>query len=98
VRQFGLRESRRDERIVGYVTDLHQAETQVEGRITIKALVDGRPRSLWCSLSKLDYGIAIQAHDQQSPVTLVGDLELDGQRWKLLEPRDIRIISDEAEG
>jgi hypothetical protein len=47
-RQFRLREPRRDERIIGYVTDLHRAEDQAEGRVTIKAIVDGRPRSLWC--------------------------------------------------
>jgi hypothetical protein len=94
-RQFRLREPRRDERIIGYVTDLHRAEDQVEGRVTIKALVDGRPRSLWLTLSKVDYGLAVQAHEKQAPVTLVGDLELDGQRWRLIEPRDIRVIEDD---
>jgi hypothetical protein len=94
-RQFRLREPRRDERIIGCVTDLHRAEDQVEGRVTIKAIVDGRQRSLSGNLSQLDYGTAIRAHGQQSPVTLVGDLEREGQRWRLMEPRDIRIIEDE---
>jgi hypothetical protein len=80
---------------IGYVTDLRRAEDQVEGRVTIKAIVDGRQRSLSGNLSQLDYGTAIRAHGQQSPVTLVGDLECEGQRWRLMEPRDIRIIEDE---
>jgi hypothetical protein len=94
-RQFRLREPRRDERIIGYVTDLHRAEDQAEGRVTIKAIVDGRPRSLSGNLSQLDYATAVRGHGQQSPVTLVGDLEREGHRWRLVETRDIRIIEDE---
>jgi hypothetical protein len=77
------------------VTDLHRAEDQADGRVTIKAIVDGRPRSLSGNLSQSDYGTAIRAHGKQLPVTLVGDLEREGQRWRLIEPRDIRIIEDE---
>ncbi|MGO9847217.1 MAG: hypothetical protein ACLPKT_11600 [Methylocella sp.] len=94
-RQFRLREPRHDERIIGYVTDLHRTEDQIEGRVTIKALIDGRARALWTQLSKIDYAIAVQAHDRQIPVTLVANLELEGQRWRLTEPRDISIIEDE---
>jgi hypothetical protein len=94
-RQFRLREPRRDERILGYVTDLHRAEDELEGRVTIKTILDGRPRSLWVNLSKADYGIAVQAHGKQAPVTLIGDLELDGQRWRLVDPRNIRVMEDD---
>jgi hypothetical protein len=48
-------------------------------------------------LSRSDYNIAVQAHKEQLPVTVIGDLEADGQRWKLSESRDIRIIRDENE-
>jgi len=96
-RQFRLREPRRDERVLGYVTDLHRAEDEIDGRVTIKTIIDGRPRSLSTTLSKADYEIAVQANVRQAPVTLVGDLELDGQRWKLADPREIRLIEEDDE-
>ena len=94
-RQLRLREPRRDERVLGYVTDLHRAED--ERRVTIKAIIDGRPRSLSIILSEADYEIAVRANGQQAPVTLVGDLEIDGQRWKLTDPREIRLMEGDDE-
>jgi hypothetical protein len=96
-RQFRLREPRRDERVLGYVTDLHRAEDEIEGRVTVKTIIDGRLRSLSVLLSKADYEIAVQANVRQAPVTLVGDLEPDGQRWRLIDPRDIRLMEDDDE-
>jgi hypothetical protein len=64
-RQFRLREPRRDERILGYVTDLHRAEDETEGRVTVKTIIDGRARSLGMVLSKADYEIAVQANVKQ---------------------------------
>ncbi|HKD25262.1 MAG TPA: hypothetical protein VKC66_05010 [Xanthobacteraceae bacterium] len=94
-RQLRLREPRRDERVLGYVTDLHRAED--ERRVTIKAIIDGRPRSLGIFLSEADYEIAVRANGRQAAVTLVGDLELDGQRWKLTDPREIRLMEGDDE-
>jgi hypothetical protein len=96
-RQFRLREPRRDERVLGYVTDLHRAEDESEGRVTIRTVIDGRLRSLTACLSKADYEIASQANVKQTPVTLVGDLEPDGQRWRLVDPRDIRLMEGDDE-
>jgi len=48
-------------------------------------------------LSEADYEIAVQANLRQAPVTLVGDLELDGQRWRLTDPRDIRLMEGDDE-
>jgi hypothetical protein len=96
-RQFRLREPRRDERVLGYVTDLHRAEDESDGRVTVKTIIDGRLRSLSTILSKSDYEIAVQANVRQAPVTLVGDLEPDGQRWRLVDPRDIRLMEGDDE-
>jgi hypothetical protein len=96
-RQLRLREPRHDERIIGYVTNLHREEDQHEGRVTIKAVVDGKLRSLTAQLSGLDYHAAVLAHDRKLPVTLIGDLEAEGQRWKLFEPREILVIEDEED-
>jgi hypothetical protein len=96
-RQLRLREPRRDERVLGYVTDLHRAEGDIEGHVTVKAIIDGRPRSLSMILPKDDYEIAVEANARQVPITLVGDLELDGQRWKLADPREIRLMEGDDE-
>jgi hypothetical protein len=96
-RQFRLREPRRDERVLGYVTDLHRAEDEIEGRLTVKTIIDGRLRSLSMLLSPADYEIAVEANVRQAPVTLVGDLEPDGQRWRLVDPRDIRLMEGDDE-
>jgi hypothetical protein len=45
-------------------------------------------------LSHADYDIAVNAHQKQLPVTLIGDLEAEGRRWRLTEPREISIIED----
>jgi hypothetical protein len=96
-RQLRLREPRRDERILGYVTDLHRAEDGVEGRVAVRTIIDGRPRSVSMILSRDDYEIAVEANARQVPVTLVGDLEPDGQRWKLTDPREVRLIEGDDE-
>jgi hypothetical protein len=96
-RQFRLREPRRDERIIGYVRHLHRPEDQFDGQVTIKAIIDGRARSLSVRLSQPDYEVAIQAHERQLPIIIDGDLEIQGHRWWLREPRDVRIADDENE-
>lgn len=96
-RQFRLREPRRDERILGYVTDLHRAEDDVDGRVTVKTIIDGRLRSLGMILPKAEYEIAVEANVSRTPITLIGDLEPDGRRWRLTDPRDIRLMEDDDE-
>jgi hypothetical protein len=46
------------------------------------------------NLSRADEEVSVQAQKKQEPITLLGDLEREGQRWRLIEPRDIRIIED----
>lgn len=96
-RQFRLREPRLDERVIGYVTNLHRAEDESEGRITVKTVIDGKARSLSVELYRQDYETAVLAHKGQLPVTLIGDIEPEGQRLRLRDPRDIRIIGDELD-
>jgi hypothetical protein len=93
-RQLRLQEPRPDEHILGYVINLHRGEVEVEGQVTIKALVDGRTRSLVAALPGPLYQIAIVAHDRQLPISVFGDLETYGRRWRLVEPRDLQIVDD----
>jgi hypothetical protein len=96
-RQFRLREPRNDERIIGYVRVLKRAEDEFDGRVQIHAPIDGTMRSLSASLSEADYAVASDANVRQLPVTLIGDIEMEGQRWHLSRVRDIRIVEDTSE-
>lgn len=93
-RELRLHEPRRDEPIIGYVTELHREEGQADGRVIIKAIVDGKPRSLAANLSSADYDIAYKAHGLQTPISMIADIEMTGQRWRLTEPRDLRVMNE----
>jgi len=95
--QFLLKGPRRDERLIGYVTHLRRPEDQFEGRITIKAIVDGKAKSLSADLLKAEYEVAVHAHEIQTPITVFGDIETEGRRWRLRDVRDIRIIEVEVD-
>jgi hypothetical protein len=97
-RQLRLQEPRRDERIIGYITHLRRAADEVEGTVTLKAIVDGKPRSLSTILPPWNYSIAVRAHESRAPVTLVGDIETIGQRWRITEASDLQIIDDTEDG
>lgn len=94
-RQFRLKEPRIDERVMGYITQLRRDQEQFDGRITLKALVDGRVRSLMADLTMQDYQTALRAHALRAPITILGNLEREGQRWRLASPRELSIIQDE---
>jgi hypothetical protein len=96
-RQFRLREPRRDERVFGYVTHLRRPEDQPEGYVRIKAIVDGKLRSISTELSEVDYQQAIVAHKRQVLISLVGDLETRGHRWRIVEPQEVVLIEDEGD-
>jgi hypothetical protein len=97
-RQFRLREPRRDERIYGFVRMLRRPEVEAQGRVTIHALIDGKLQAVSTTLSREDYEIASKANVMQLPVMVSGDLEREGQRWSLVEPRDLSIIEDAEDG
>ncbi len=42
--------------------------------------------------------IAVRAHERRAPVTLVGDIETIGQRWRITEASDLQIIDDTEDG
>jgi hypothetical protein len=91
------KEPLRDERILGYVTNLHRTEEQVDGRVTIKAILEGAPRSLVATLPPAQYQIALRAHEIKAPVSLVADIEVAPRTWRVIDPRDIRIMHDEED-
>ena len=91
------RQERIDERIEGYVSALARDRSDPEGRVTIKAVLDGALTSLKADFDPPEYSRIADAHDRRLSVSLEGDLRRDGQRWHLVNPRDLTIIEDDDE-
>lgn len=96
-RMFYDRQPRLDEQVEGFVVDLHREGTSEEGRVTMHAMVDGKPVSVRTELEAEQYEVAIQAHKEKRPLSLVGNLERVGRRWRLVSPSNIRAVPVETE-
>ena len=90
------RQERIDERIEGYVSALVRDQSDPEGRVTIKAVLDGALTSVKVDFDPPEYSRIADAHDRRLSVSLEGDLRRDGQRWHLMNPRDLMIIEDDG--
>lgn len=86
--------NRPDEDLVGFVTKLSRTEVQDSGKITLKALVDEKLMSVSVTLDNDMYATATKAHADRSTIQLNGDLQRDGQRWTLINPRDLSILHE----
>ena len=89
------RQERCDERIEGYVSALARDQSDPEGRATIKAVIDGALVSVKVDFSQSEYSRITNAHDKRLSVSLEGDLHREGQRWRLMNPRDLTVVEDE---
>ena len=84
---------RPDVRLCGHVQLLTRKEAEGDGTIRLTtSSIDGQRRSVKAVLERQDYERAVQAHKEQVPVVLAGDLERMGQRWRLLSPQLEEII------
>ena len=89
------RQERCDERIEGYVSALTRDQSDPEGRATIKAVIDGALVSVKADFSQSEYNRITDAHARRLSVSLEGDLQREGQRWRLMNPRDLTVVEDE---
>jgi len=86
-RALCAQEPKRNFRSPGFVRTLNRDERQTAGKVTLHGLnVDGKPQSATVELSQSDYDVAIKAHQEQKMVIVKGDLERNGQSWRLLNP------------
>ena len=90
---FRSRGPKHDVRIFGKVGRLARDDGEEDGRITIRASVDGRTQSVNAVLNWMDYEMAIIAHSGGVVLGLEGDLERVGQRWYLRNPQVLEVIS-----
>jgi hypothetical protein len=82
-RTFRQRQPRADVTLFGVVDRLKANHTEVEGVVTLKALVDDRMRPVSAILDQANYSVAVRSHAANTPVIVTGDLEHVGQRWQM---------------
>ncbi|WP_297799012.1 hypothetical protein [uncultured Brevundimonas sp.] len=91
-RVFRTLEPRPDETIEGFVISCDRKTDETSGRVAIRTIIDGQPSSVKVELSPSLYSEAVQAHEKKQLVSLNGDLKRHGQRWHLVNTRDITAI------
>lgn len=97
-RTFRLRQPKPDVTLFGTVHKLKRDQDEVEGSVTLKALIDERPQSVTAVLDQANYGIAITANRDKRPVVVTGDLERIKQRWQLTNASVLLVpISDDTD-
>ena len=94
-RGFRSQEPQLNRQLFGIIRRLSRDATEDDGTIALKTSIDGKSHSVMAVLSRSDYERAVRAHGEQVAVILEGDLERDGQRWRLLSPRLVDVITDE---
>lgn len=86
---------RPDVHLHGYVRLLNLGEDEEDGRIRLSTYFGEKQLSVTALLERRDYERAVQAHKDKALVTLSGDLERMGQRWRLLNPRLDHVLRRE---
>lgn len=67
------------------------------GTVTMHTSIDNKNRSVKTIFNAVDYNQAIDAHKEKVPIIVTGDLIRFGQRWRLLKPSIVAVITDEEE-
>ncbi len=96
-RTFRDRAPKPDVRLHGFVRILERTERDTDGTIRLRAEIDGKRQSVMTILEQADYEQALQAHKDQAPVVLRGDLERSGQRWRLRNPELESVLRDDGQ-
>ncbi len=96
-RTFYARQPRPEETIEGFVIDLHSEDTTQDGRIKLRAIIDEKPVSVKLELNPNDYLVAIQAHENNKPISVFGNLMREGRRWKLESPTNVHVINEDQD-
>lgn len=95
-RTFRLRQPKADVKLYGTVHKLKRDQDEVDGIVTLKAIVEDKMQSVRAVLDQANYGIAVQAHDARKPVKVTGDLERVGQRWQLTNASVRELPAEES--
>lgn len=94
-RTFRLRQPKPDMTLYGTVHKLKRDQDEVEGVVTLKAIVDDKMQSVRAVLDQTNYSTDVQAHDAQKQVIVTGDLERVGQRWQITNANVRELPADD---
>jgi len=86
-RLFRAREPKTDQSLWGFVGLLKRGESDNEGIISLTTSIGGQQQVVKAMLGQADYEKAVRAHRERAIVSLLGDLERVGQRWRMLNPK-----------
>lgn len=95
-RQFRETAPVTDVEIEGLVVRLDRQPKAQEGDVTVTAIADGDVRRVSIHLSRDAYAQAVLAHHRRKPVRCTGELIKEGIGFKLINPRDFRVVDDGA--
>ncbi|MFO1199041.1 MAG: hypothetical protein U1E86_18940 [Burkholderiaceae bacterium] len=95
-RTFRQRQPKPDVKLFGTVLKLKRDQEEVEGLVTLKAMVDEKVQSVRAVLDQTNYSVAVRAHEAKTPVIVTGDLERVKQRWQLTNASIMELPVDES--
>ena len=95
-RVLRLQEPRPDEKLEGYIVGAGRRIEDDIGHVTLKTFIDGKPVSVKTVLPADIYTLALSAHDEKNPISVTGDLKREGQRWRLDNPRNWIVASEDT--
>ena len=81
----------------GFVRILKREGEELDGTIKLRTTIDGQQKSVEAVLEQIDYERALEAHRDQAPVVMKGDLERIGQRWRLLNAQLEGVLRDDGQ-
>jgi hypothetical protein len=93
-RTFRLRQPKPDVTFYGTVHKLKRDQDEVEGMVTLKAIVEDKMQSVRAILDQANYSTAVQAHGAKTQIIVTGDLERVGRRWQVTNAR-VRALPTE---
>lgn len=96
-RTFRLRQPKPDVTLYGTVHKLKRDQDEVEGVVTLKAIVEEKMQSVRAVLDQTNYSMAVRAHDAQKQVIVTGDLERVSQRWQIINATVRELPAEEVE-
>jgi hypothetical protein len=86
-----------DAELAGFVVGTGREVNEIQGDITLDALVDGSMHRVSITLSPEDYSLALRAHDERKVVTCVGELIKQGRGYRLRNPRQLQMLDTDFE-
>jgi hypothetical protein len=95
-RTFRQRQPKADVTLFGTVTRLKRDQEDVEGVVTLNAMVDDRPQQVSTVLDQANYAVAVRAHAARTPVIVTGDLERVGRRWQMTNANVRELPADDG--